>query len=112
MEILLIIFIVKSLQKEKNSTNLLLGPLICLQSPQSDSTSWTLTLIGGQLGAHEKSRLRNNEVVQPHNRGQGSRLEGTIKKVWRFDATFALIIRLWSFKFGGIKKTDLKVIFR
>ena len=45
---LLIIFIVKSLQKEQNSTNLLLRPPIHpginLQSPQSDSTLWTLTL--------------------------------------------------------------------
>ena len=47
--------------------------------------------VGGQLGAHEKSRLWNNEVVQPHNRGQGSRLEGTIKEVWRFDATFVFM---------------------
>ena len=38
----------KSLQKEQNSTNLLLWPPIHpginLQSPQSDSTLWTLTL--------------------------------------------------------------------
>ena len=37
----------KSLQKEQNSTNLLLWPPtagINLQSPQSDSTPWTLTL--------------------------------------------------------------------
>ena len=47
--------------------------------------------VGGQLGAHEKSRLWNNEVVQPHNRGQGSRLEGTIKEVWRFDVTFVFM---------------------
>ena len=46
---LLIIFIVKSLQKEQNSTNLHYDPQcagINLQSPQSDSTPWTLTLIG------------------------------------------------------------------
>ena len=42
---LLINFLVKSLQKEQNSTNLLLWPPgINLQSPQSDSTFWTLTL--------------------------------------------------------------------
>ena len=42
---LLIIFIVKSLKKEQNSTNLLICPQsarINLQSPQSDSTPWTL----------------------------------------------------------------------
>jgi hypothetical protein len=44
---LLIIFIVKSLQKKQNSTNLLLSAGINLQSPQSDSTPWTLTLILG-----------------------------------------------------------------
>ena len=45
---LFIIFILKSLQKEQNSTNLLLWPQsagINLQSPQSDSTPWTLTLV-------------------------------------------------------------------
>ena len=42
---LLIILIVKSLQKEQNSTNLLLSAGINLQSPQSDSTPWTLTLV-------------------------------------------------------------------
>ena len=44
---LLNIFIVKSLKKEQNSINLLLWPQsarIKLQSPQSDSTPWTLTL--------------------------------------------------------------------
>ena len=44
---LFIIFIVKSLQKEQNSTNLLLwlgSAGINLQLPQSDSTPWTLTL--------------------------------------------------------------------
>ena len=47
---LFIIFIVKSLQKEQNSTNLLLydpqSAGINLQSPQSNSTPWTLTLNG------------------------------------------------------------------
>ena len=42
---LLITFIVKSLQKEQNSTNLLLWPPICRNKPQSDSTPWTLTLV-------------------------------------------------------------------
>ena len=45
---LFIIFIVKSLQKEQNSTNILLWPQsagINLQTPQSDSTPWTLTLV-------------------------------------------------------------------
>ena len=45
---LLIIFVVKSLQKEQNNTNLLLCPPSAgtnLQSPQSDSTPWTLTLV-------------------------------------------------------------------
>ena len=40
-------FIVKSLQKEQNNTNPLLDPQsagINMQSPQSDSTFWTLTL--------------------------------------------------------------------
>ena len=44
---ILIIFIVKSLQKEQNSTNYYYDPQstgINLQSPQSDSTPWTLTL--------------------------------------------------------------------
>ena len=44
---LLTIFIVKSLQKEQSSSNLLLWPQsagINLQSPQSYSTPWTLTL--------------------------------------------------------------------
>ena len=41
---LLIIFIVKSIQKEQNSTNLVLSAGINLQSPQSDSIPWTLTL--------------------------------------------------------------------
>ena len=68
--------------------------------------------VGGQLGAHEKSRLWNNEVVQPHNRGQGSRLEGTIEEVWLFNATFVFMaLWLWSFKFGDTKRTDLKITF-
>ena len=41
---LFIIFIVKSLQKEQNSTNDPQSAGINLQSPQSDSTPWTLTL--------------------------------------------------------------------
>ena len=44
---LFIIFVVKSLQKEQNSTNLPYDPQsagINLQAPQSDSTPWTLTL--------------------------------------------------------------------
>ena len=55
---LLIIFIVKSLQKEQNSTNLLLydsqSARINLQSPQSDSTPWTLTLAGGETASKKK----------------------------------------------------------
>ena len=50
MLLLLIIFTVKSLQKEQNSKNLLLRPQsagIDQQSPQSDSTPWTLTLPEG-----------------------------------------------------------------
>ena len=45
-------FIVKSLQKEQNNTNPLLDPQsagINMQSPQSDSTFWTLTLVSGLL---------------------------------------------------------------
>ena len=46
---LLIIFTVKSVQKEQKSTNLLLWPLICrkknLQSLQSESTPRRLTLV-------------------------------------------------------------------
>ena len=42
---LFIIFIVKSLQKEHNSTNLLLWPPICWNKPQSESTPRRLTLI-------------------------------------------------------------------
>ena len=43
---LFIIFVVKSLQKEQNSTNDPQSAGINLQSSQSDSTPWTLTLIG------------------------------------------------------------------
>ena len=48
METLFIIFIVKSLQKEQNSTNYYYDPQsagINMQSPQSDLTPWTLTLV-------------------------------------------------------------------
>ena len=48
----------KSLQKEQNSTNLLLydsqSARINLQSPQSDSTPWTLTLAGGETASKKK----------------------------------------------------------
>ena len=65
--------------------------------------------VGGQLGAHEKSRLWNNEVVQPHNRGQGSRLEGTIKKVWSFDATFVFMaFMVVEFQVRGYKENRFK----
>jgi hypothetical protein len=49
---LLIIFIVKSLQKEQNSTNLLLWPQstgINMQLPQSESTPRGLMLVNGLI---------------------------------------------------------------
>ena len=73
---LLIIFIVKSLQKEKNSTNLLLWSPICRNKPastQSDSTPWKLT-----LGWTEEFVIQS-----PSN----------IQWTWRFQKGFGLFMK-------------------